>query len=103
MIAHVVFDLPLEGHFDYLIPSQLQADIVKGTRVRVSFGAKKQIGLVVEVSEKSAFKNLKPIKAVVDEKPLLDQAQMELALDLSRYYGCSLGEALFTIVRGCEK
>ena len=53
--------------------------------------------------EKSLFGNLKSIKSVVDEKPLLDQAQMALGLDLSRYYGCSLGEALFTMVRGCEK
>ncbi|MBI3601336.1 MAG: primosomal protein N' [Candidatus Omnitrophica bacterium] len=100
MIAQVVFDLPLEGPFDYLIPSSLKSSIAPGLRVNVLLGTKKRTGLVTGLLEQSSFENLKSIKSVIDEKPLLDQAQMDLGSDLSRYYGCSLGEALFTILRG---
>ena len=40
MIAQVVFDLPLEGPFDYLIPSSLESLIAVGLRVSVFLGTK---------------------------------------------------------------
>ena len=47
MIAQVVFDLPLDGPFDYLIPEHLASRAAVGSRVKVSFGAGTQIGFVV--------------------------------------------------------
>ena len=103
MIAQVVFDLPLEGPFDYLVPPILENKIAVGASVQVLLGFKKRIGLVTALEDKSAFDNLKPVKVLVDKNPVLDRAQMDLAAEFSRYYGCSLGEALFSIVRGCGK
>ncbi len=101
-IAQVVFDLPLEGHFDYSIPPVLDHQIAVGSRVRVSFGTKKLIGFVIKIIDQSAFEKLKAVQAVIDDTSLLDQHQMSLGYQLSAYYGCSLGDALFTIIRGCE-
>jgi len=103
MISQIAFDLPLEGSFDYSIPSSLENHLAIGMRVQVFFGPKKRIGIVTALLAKSAFESLKPIHAIIDEKPLLDQAQMVLAEQLSRYYGCSLGEALFSLARANEQ
>lgn len=102
MIAQVVFDLPLEGHFDYVIPSSLESRVIIGTQVEVLFGTKKRTGIVTGLVKESEFKNLKPLKSVIGSKRVLDKHQLILGQQLSNYYGCSLGEALFTIARGCE-
>ena len=102
MFAQLVFDLPLAGPFDYLVPSNLESQIAVGSRVQVFLGTRKCVGFVIGLMDQSLIENLKPIKSLVDEKPILDQAQIALAHELSRYYGCSLGEALFTITRGCQ-
>lgn len=102
MFAKVVFDLPLEKSFDYLIPPHLQNTLAVGYCVKVSLGPKKLTGVIVEIVDKSAFENLKEIKAVDEQYLPLDPAQIGLARQLSAYYGCSLGEAMFTILRGCK-
>ncbi|MEI7999261.1 MAG: primosomal protein N' [Candidatus Omnitrophota bacterium] len=100
MIAQVVFDLPLEGPFDYSIPPALEPHISVGGCVEVFFGIKKRIGIVIGLIPQSVFENLKPIRALVNRQDPLDQAQMALGKAMSAYYGCFLGEALFSIVRG---
>lgn len=99
MIAHVVFDLPLEGHFDYLIPEELRAQAVAGTRVKVSFGPKAMTGFVIAVVEKASVTKLKPVKAVRDAAPVFDQRDITFAERFAAYYGCSLGEALGAMLR----
>ena len=59
MIAQVVFDLPLDGPFDYLIPPHLAEKIAVGMRVKVSFGAKSRIGFVVGLLAQSAIPQIK--------------------------------------------
>jgi primosomal protein N' (replication factor Y) (superfamily II helicase) len=100
-VAQVVFDLPLEGPFDYIIPPDLAISV--GMQVKVTLSSKRRIGLVTRILKESGFKDLKPIKALVPKQPVLDEFQMALGRQLSEYYGCSLGDALFTIVRGCER
>ena len=64
MIAQVVFDLPLDGPFDYLIPAHLAEKIAVGMRVKVSFGAKSRIGFVVGLLAQSAIPQLKSIQSL---------------------------------------
>ncbi len=102
MFAKVVFDLPLEKSFDYLIPLHLHDRLGIGSCVKVFLGTKKVSGVVVEITDKSNFANLKEIKDIDEQFPVLYLAQIDLARELSGYYGCSLGEAIFTILRGCK-
>jgi primosomal protein N' (replication factor Y) len=103
VIAQIVFDLPLEGVFDYLIPPSLENRVHPGMRVEVTLGFRKCAGLVTTVLAQSAFDNLKSIRKLIDQQPLLDQAQLALGISLSNYYGCSLGDALFAMARACDK
>jgi len=97
-IAQVVVDLPVEGPFDYEIPSSFAVSPVPGHRVLVSFQTKTLIGYVVGLKEKSAFKRLKPIIAVLDKAPVLSPCLLDLARDFSQAYRCSLGEAIATFL-----
>ncbi len=95
-IAHVVVGLPLETHFDYTVPEALQPKIKVGQRVRVSFRREIRVGYVVELAEKSAYKNLKPIFAILEEEPCLDANALQWTRLLSGHYACSWGEAIET-------
>ncbi len=99
MIAQVVFDLPLDGPFDYLIPEHLIPAITVGTRVKVSFGHKTQIGFVIGLLGASSFSKLKPIQSLCDASAVFNTLDLIFARDFCAYYGCSLGEALGTMLR----
>jgi primosomal protein N' (replication factor Y) len=99
MIAQVVFDLPLDGPFDYLIPPHLVPLIAVGTRVKVSFGHKTHIGFVTGLLERSAIPKLKSIQSLGDAGAVFNDLDLNFARDFSAYYGCSLGEALGTMLR----
>jgi len=98
-VAHVVFDLPLEGHFDYLVPEELRPQVVPGVRVKVSFGKKSMTGFVIALAKKASVPRLKPVKALRDEGPVFDERDLAFARRFGAYYGCSLGEALAVMVR----
>ena len=99
MIAQVVFDLPLEGPFDYLIPEGLVSLVVVGARVKVSFGPRVQIGFVVGLLEQSALSKLKPVQSLCDASAVFNSLDLVFARDFCAYYGCSLGQALGTSLR----
>ncbi|MFH1397088.1 MAG: primosomal protein N' [Candidatus Omnitrophota bacterium] len=98
MYAKVVFGLPLDGPFDYLVPQGLTGQIKIGKRVKVSFGPKRMIGYVVGVNLKSNIRNIKPILEIIDDYPVLDENLLRLSKELSEYYSCSWGEAIETAI-----
>lgn len=98
MYAKVVFGLPLEGPFDYLIPADLKTKVKTGSRVRVSFGPNRVIGYVVMTAALSSVLKIKPILEVIDDIPVLDKNLLLLTKELSEYYGCSWGEAIETAI-----
>ena len=102
MIAQVVFDLPLDGPFDYLVPEHLVPLIAPGMRVKVSFGPKAQIGFVIGLLEKSSFPKLKSIQSLCGDSAVFNGLDLTFAQDFCAYYGCSLGEGLSTMLRNKE-
>ena len=102
MIAQVVFDLPLDGPFDYLIPEHLMSKIVVGTRVKVSFGPRSQVGFVIGLLDQSTIAKLKPIQSLSDTSAVFNDLDLSFARDFCVYYGCGLGEALATMLRNKE-
>ncbi|MBI2174435.1 MAG: hypothetical protein HYU33_04490 [Candidatus Omnitrophica bacterium] len=65
-IAEVVFNLPLERSFHYLIPAALENSIQRGMRVLAPFGKRERIGFVVSLVSKSPIQQLKLIRRVID-------------------------------------
>ncbi len=97
-IAKVVVGLPLEGPFDYSVSTDIQRSIQVGMRVLISFNRRKIVGYVVGFASESAFKRLNPIMDILDQYPALTKNSLFLAESLSKYYGCSLGEAIESIL-----
>lgn len=98
MIFEVVVPTPLHGCFDYLPPlDNSSTKPVIGTRVKVPFGKRNMIGVVVGVKEKSQLpvKQLKHIIDVIDDEPLLSENLFKLISWASDYYHHPLGEVLF--------
>jgi len=96
--AKVVLGLPIEGPFDYIIPSDLENRIKPGSRVIIPFGNQKAIGFVIGISAKSKIKKLKYIISCLDKIPVINEKLIELAKKISEYYCTSFGMAIETQV-----
>ena len=97
-IAEVVFNLPIERSFHYLIPPQARETLEPGMRVAAPFGRRERLGLVVARVARSPIAELKAIRRVIDPAPVIAGQRLALARWLAAYYYCSLGEALFAMV-----
>ena len=98
MIAEVVFNIPVERSFHYLVPDRLAGLLQPGVRVVAPFGPRERVGCVVRLVSESPFKELKAIRRVIDPAPVIADERWRLATWLSNYYHCSLGEALAAMV-----
>lgn len=84
-IAQIIVDLPLQQTdkpFSYAIPDDLASLVAIGSRVHVPFGRTDRPlqGFVVGLGEMAEqTKPLKPIQAVLDLEPVLNQEQLDLA------------------------
>ncbi|HIF46950.1 primosomal protein N' [Candidatus Thioglobus sp.] len=89
-IVEVAISIPLHRTFDYLYDQEIEA----GVRVKVSFGAKKVIGIVLSNKDKSEFKKLKSIEEVLDVSPILDTPILNFLFWAAKYYHHPIGEVL---------
>ena len=97
LYAKIVVGLPVDGAFDYIVPEDLKKKIRVGSRVWVSFGAKKQaVGYVVKLAHNTQVERLKEISGLIDTAPILGKNMLLLTKDIADYYCCSWGEAIET-------
>jgi len=97
-IAEVVFDIPLDRSFHYLIPAELASTLQVGMRVLVPFGPRVKTGFVVQLLDKSPIRELKPLRRLIDPVPVIAEERWVLAKWIADYYYCSFGEALALMV-----
>ncbi|WP_437184874.1 replication restart helicase PriA [Planctomicrobium sp. SH668] len=101
LVAHVVFNRPLDPVYSYWVPEHLREVIVPGQRVRVPFGRGDTItpGYCVAVTnDPPQHKRLKSIHEVVGREPLLPQSMLDLTKWISERYLCSWGQVLETVI-----
>jgi len=100
MIALIALNLPVVQPFDYLAGDLSAAHI--GCRVRVPFGQKERIGIVVGMREASdrPLAQLKAVTALLDEQTLLPHDMLALLRFCSDYYHYPLGPTLFAALPG---
>jgi len=93
-ILRVAINAPLSRLFDYLPPSD--AAIMAGSRVRVPFGRQNQIGLIMEIADKSEYpvNKLRSVTEVLDDEPLLSREELWLINFTSDYYHHPIGEVV---------
>jgi primosomal protein N' (replication factor Y) len=109
-IVRVALDNGADSLFDYVLPEYM-GEVQPGRRVQVPFGKANKLlsAFVVQIiaDPKTAAQcrkfNLKSIRAVIDEQPLLNEQLMQLAQWISHYYVCPLGEVLSAMVPAAVK
>jgi len=92
LILEVAIPVPLNKTFDYLC----NQEITVGARVKVPFGRKTVIGVVLTIKDKSDFEKLKSVEEVVDDTPILDQPILDFLLWSANYYHHPIGEVIAT-------
>ena len=103
-ILKVAVPCPLFQSFDYLLPATAGNHIIEdrpiepGSRVRVSFGRQKLIGIILEecVDSEYAPNKLKPVSEILDQRSLLPSELLALLQWAARYYVHPLGDVLQT-------
>ena len=101
MFCKLVFDVPLDRDFDYIVPPELEDKIAPGLRVTAPFGRVLTCGLVTAVTEISTAPShvtLKPITAILDEKPLFGSDLFPLARFMKDHWGGPIGQILFALI-----
>ncbi len=86
-ILQIAVKTPLRRSFDYLALSEINHYQI-GQRIKIPFGRRSVIGIVVGMTEKSNFplNKLKSVSALIDETPLLDEKLLSLYHWASDYY-----------------
>ncbi len=95
-ILRVALDLPVRRLFDYVAPDPVPGAIGIGTRLKVPFGRRRLIGIVVETAPESVLPpdRLRSAVEAVDTLPILDAETLALVRWAADYYHHPLGEAL---------
>jgi len=101
LAAEVVFALPLDTPYHYLVPDALRPMIQPGQRVEAPFGAsnKPTIGYCVGVTTKpSTSKRLKTLTAILDREPLVTAGMLDLTKWIADRYLAGWGQVLSSII-----
>lgn len=93
----VAFNLPIKKSFWYTVPAEYENRIHRGQRVMTPFGNRKMVGFVVEKSREKPQEQIKEILKVIDTRSPISEKLFQLAVWISRYYCCSLGQALHSV------
>ena len=96
-ILRLALPSPLRRLFDYLAPQGVpHAALQPGVRLRVPFGRREVVGVLVEVVQHSEVPadKLKPALQLLDRTPPLPAPLFKLCLWTAQYYQHSLGDTL---------
>ena len=86
----------IDKPYDYLVPWELKQTLQTGMRVIVPFGSGNRScdGMVLALQNQDEAKPLKAILAQLDERPILDQYGIQLALWMRERYFCTVYDAV---------
>jgi primosomal protein N' (replication factor Y) len=96
-ILRLALPSPLRRLFDYRAPEGVPRSMLQpGVRLRVSFGRREVIGVLVELADDSDVPQdkLKPALQLLDRNPPLPAQLFKLCLWTAQYYQHSLGDTL---------
>jgi primosomal protein N' (replication factor Y) len=88
--ARVIIDRSIHRELDYLVPESLAEKIGIGSRVRVPFREKSALATVVGLLDETDAAGIRPIEALVGDRPVLSEKLIELARWMSAYYCCPI-------------
>jgi primosomal protein N' (replication factor Y) len=106
LLARVAVPVPLGQAFTYSVPAPLAAGVRRGARVLCTLGARKVLGVVLDVGERDPeidVARLKPVLAVVDPEPVLPEELLGFLQELARYYVAPIGEVMQLALPAVER
>ena len=95
-LVSIAIPCPLRRHFDYLWPDTLGSAPQPGLRVRLPFGRRELVGVVLGESEGSQVDTakLRAVSEVLDDSPSLSAELLALGHWAARYYHHPIGDCL---------
>lgn len=86
----------IDKPYTYLVPESLEQRIQPGMRVIVPFGTgnRRVEGLILNLFSGERKRGLKPVRALLDETPVLDPSAIKLALWMRERYFCTVYDAV---------
>jgi primosomal protein N' (replication factor Y) len=96
MFADIILPLALERNYTFGIPLELQDSIKVGCRVEVQFGKRKMYsGIVKKIhTDKPEFYQVKPVRSLLDEEPIVTETQLKYWEWMASYYMCTEGDVM---------
>lgn len=96
MFVDIILPLHLPTTLTYGVPIDLQNDMGIGKRVEVSLGKNKlYAGIVAHIHyNKPENYNVKPIKKILDNQPIVDELQLKFWQWISSYYLAPIGDVM---------
>ena len=104
----IILNLPVNQGFtySYIPPENEKPELIPaiGKRAEIMFGNKKTQGFIINISDKIPENcpveegKIKPVKRIIDKEALFGKELIEMATWISRYYLCTLGEAVFSMI-----
>ena len=103
--AKIIIDISadeVDRAFTYIVPEELEGVLKPGVKVNVPFGNSGRLrkGVVIELTDKVDYdeNRLKAIASVVEGAPDTEQELIELAAYMASEYGCTMNQALMTVL-----
>ena len=90
----------IDRPYDYIVPDNLEDKVVPGVRVFVPFsrGNRRCEGIVLATDDHSEYEQLKCVISVLDERPVLTEEQIKLALFMRERFFCTVYDAVKAIL-----
>lgn len=94
--ADIILPIQLPQLLTYGLPGEMQHTLRPGMRVEVALGSNRQYaGVVARLhNNKPETYSIKPVKAVLDEEPIVDERQMRFWQWISDYYIAAPGDVM---------
>ena len=105
LIADVAVPLPLRGAFSYEVTPEMALSLVPGARVLCDFGKRQIMGVVLAIGERAPEPGvtIKPLRAVIENAPVLSREMLDFAQELAAYYLAPIGEVMRLAVPAVER
>jgi primosomal protein N' (replication factor Y) len=96
LFADIILPLAIERNYTFGIPVELHEKVKVGCRVEVQFGKRKIYSGIVKTihSNKPEYYQVKPIRALLDEEPIVTSTQLKFWEWMASYYMCTEGEVM---------
>ncbi|NLV52054.1 MAG: primosomal protein N' [Bacteroidales bacterium] len=104
MFADIILPIPFDS-FTYLVPSEMEGQVMRGCRVVVPFGKKKiYTGVVLQTHNNEPMGvEMKSILELLDECPIVNEHQITFWQWIANYYICPLGDVMKAALPGAMK